>query len=334
MLREPAGEMDLENGFTGGPKKANYTLYCAVSGVTNPARRFTAYTFHAIAHPKMQTKTQRGAGRQKSAEDKNSKISDRQLDPLRAQNRRPHIGLLHFLENAQDEEHHLAATPHLRRSTEMPFWAQCCVDPLNIGVCGDLGLSGPPPTPHLETAQKGRFWGHFRASAPLFFPLLAAFWPKNGSIWAHFWKRRPREPWFCGPNAPHFGLSIVDPGNLPLRGWGVDNFCILGPDRGGFWTQFADLDRDPPPSSGSSHFGPVASSDLPFWQRPAHFRHDRHEFAGSAHPISAGQLRTPGNIRASGLGVDNFGDLSRPRSHFWGQSSHLELTTASQKLQK
>ena len=45
MLREPAGEMDLENGFTDVPKMPNYTLYCAVSGLEVDARRFTAYTF-------------------------------------------------------------------------------------------------------------------------------------------------------------------------------------------------------------------------------------------------------------------------------------------------
>ena len=38
MLREPAGEMDLENGFTDSTKMPNYTLYCAIPGIDDKAQ--------------------------------------------------------------------------------------------------------------------------------------------------------------------------------------------------------------------------------------------------------------------------------------------------------
>ena len=186
MLREPAGEMDLENGFTGGPKKANYTLYCAVSGVTNPARRFTAYTFHAIAHPKMQTKTQRGAGRQKSAEDKNSKISDRQLVPRDPQNRRPHIGFSTLPTKPQDEECKLAAHTSTSTLDRMQFPTQTVANHYIWRVYAEMGLVLTPTPLGPKKGILGSKRGDFRGRVPLFAPVWPCFGPKLGQFRPNF----------------------------------------------------------------------------------------------------------------------------------------------------
>ena len=102
----------------------------------------------------------------------------------------------------------------------------------------------------------------------------------GGSNLANFWRRRPREPWFCGPNAGHFASPISDPGNLPLWRWGVDNFAFLAGSEVSDSAEVADLELTTGPFSETPpRFGPVASSELPVWQRPAFFQQHRHEFA-------------------------------------------------------
>ena len=82
MLREPAGEMDLENGFTDSTKMPNYTLYCAVSDLAPTPEDSRHTLLHAIAHPDVKKCIQKVAARTKSEKDKKNEISERQLTLL------------------------------------------------------------------------------------------------------------------------------------------------------------------------------------------------------------------------------------------------------------
>ena len=145
-----------------------------------------------------------------------------------------------------------------------------------------MGLTGPPPTPHLELAQKGDFGGdlgaaipHFSLCWPHFGPFLGRFWPileasaSKPLVLAGSWTSfrlvsfKPRE--FAlfrggGRQLLHFGS---------LGGLETAPICISGTHdrpRDDIWDRSID-------------FGPVASSDLPFWQRPAFFQQHSRDLA-------------------------------------------------------
>ena len=105
---------------------------------------------------------------------------------------------------------------------------------------------------------------------------------------------------------------------------GVDNFCLRGRQITLFWVPIC--------ISGThgrhfGRFGPVASSDLPIWQRPAHF---------SSTPPRICRLRAAHfvrshidalNLRLCGLGVDNFASDQPFLGPKWAHFASLELTT-------
>ena len=148
MLREPAGEMDLENGFTDAHKMQQTLIFPRLSG----RQKIHGIHFCMLLHIQHVKKC---CWPPKSAEDKTSRFSRPPAEVPNRQNRRPHIGFSTLTTNAQDEELDLAATASTSTLDRTRFQAQFGVDPLNIGDSDDLGLSPPP---HLRFGKKG-FWG-------------------------------------------------------------------------------------------------------------------------------------------------------------------------------
>jgi hypothetical protein len=124
-------------------------------------------------------------------------------------------------DKAQDEEHDRTSTTHTRDRCELQFWVHFCVDPLNIGVCGDLGLS-PPPTPVLE---KWAVLGGFGAAHTPFEPAVATFWADFGpfsagsTFEARYLAAKYRPFWAGRRRPPEFQPLSVGGRQLLSPGW-------------------------------------------------------------------------------------------------------------------
>ena len=95
-------------------------------------------------------------------------------------------------DKAQDEELTLAAHTSTSTLDRMQFQAHFFVDPLNILVCGVLGLFLTPTPLGPKKAKKGDFGGCFWPRTPLFAPLWPCFGPIFGSKWPNFGSVEPR----------------------------------------------------------------------------------------------------------------------------------------------
>ena len=73
-------------------------------------------------------------------------------------------------------------------------------------------------------------------------------------------------------------------------------------------------------------FGPVASSDLPIWQRPAHFRRQTRIYRPNT-PHFELAIDSPLNFMLCSLGVDNFGMCHPILGSETAELASLELTT-------
>ena len=120
------------------------------------------------------------------------------------------------------------------------------------------------------------------------------FSPRCGLVLRYFWAQKgpileasslevaelaASEAPFCHPTFRSWNFHRLEVGGRQL--------LPFGSFRGAIWTQICRF------GTHGRHFGPVASSELPVWQRPAHFRSTPHEFGASRGHFRASDLETP-----------------------------------------